>query len=104
MNEQQKTRLFNKLAHYFGGTEHLAGNDKLQLCSDKYAVLNDCHALVICTEWQQFRAPDFDQIALRLNNKVIIDGSNLYSPERLEKDDWAYHAIGRGRSEVINQE
>jgi len=53
---------------------------------------------VICTEWQQFRAPDFDEIALRLNNKVIIDGRNLYSPERLEKDDWAYYAIGRGRS------
>jgi UDPglucose 6-dehydrogenase len=151
VNEQQKTRLFSKLAHYFGGAEKLAGktialwglafkpntddmreapsrtlmealwqagakvkafdpvameetqriytdHENLQLCDDKYSVLNDCDALVICTEWQQFRAPDFDEIALRLNNKVIIDGRNLYSPERLEKDDWAYYAIGRGRS------
>ncbi|OUS15214.1 UDP-glucose 6-dehydrogenase [Gammaproteobacteria bacterium 50_400_T64] len=151
VNEQQKTRLFSKLAHYFGGSENLAGktialwglafkpntddmreapsrtlmealwqagatvkafdpvameetqriytdDEKLQLCSDKYSVLNDCDALVICTEWQQFRAPDFDEIALRLNNKVIIDGRNLFSPERLEKDGWAYYAIGRGRS------
>jgi len=151
VNEQQKTRLFSKLAHYFNGSENLAGktialwglafkpntddmreapsrtlmealwqagatvkafdpvameetqriysnDEKLQLCDDKYSVLNDCDALVICTEWQQFRAPDFDEIALRLNNKVIIDGRNLYSPERLEKDGWAYYAIGRGRS------
>lgn len=71
---------------------------KLKLCGDKYSTLNGCDALVICTEWQQFRAPDFDEIALRLNNKIIIDGRNLYSPERLEKDGWAYYAIGRGRA------
>ena len=151
VNERQKSRLFSKLVHYFGGEENLAGktialwglafkpntddmreapsrtlmealwqagakvkafdpvamdetqriyadDENLQLCDDKYSVLNDCDALVICTEWQQFRAPDFDEIALRLNNKVIIDGRNLYSPERLEKDNWAYYAIGRGRS------
>ncbi|MBQ0719514.1 MAG: UDP-glucose/GDP-mannose dehydrogenase family protein [Gammaproteobacteria bacterium] len=151
VNERQKTRLFSKLAHAFGGAEQLKGktialwglsfkpntddmreapsrtlmealwqagakvqafdpvamaetqriytdNESLRLCDDKYSTLNDCDALVICTEWQQFRAPDFDEIALRLNNKIIIDGRNLYSPERLEKDDWAYYAIGRGRS------
>ena len=80
-------------------TQRIYADDKnLQLCDDKYSALNDCDALVICTEWQQFRAPDFDEIALRLTHKVIIDGRNLYSPERLEEDNWAYYAIGRGRS------
>ena len=80
-------------------TQRIYADDKnLQLCDDKYSALNDCDALVICTEWQQFRAPDFDEIALRLKHKVIIDGRNLYSPERLEEDNWAYYAIGRGRS------
>ena len=91
-----KVKAFDPVA--MDETRRIYSNDDLQLCDDKYSVLNDCDALVICTEWQQFRAPDFDEIALRLTHKVIIDGRNLYSPERLEKDNWAYYAIGRGRS------
>ncbi|EXL02824.1 hypothetical protein BG36_13525 [Aquamicrobium defluvii] len=49
----------------------------------------------MCTEWQQFRAPDFDEMALRLTQRVIFDGRNLYSPERLRDDGWTYYSIGR---------
>ena len=68
------------------------------LADNKYAALDGADALVICTEWQQFRAPDFDEIQNRLNAKVIIDGRNLYHPERLRSDGWTYEGIGRVRA------
>ncbi len=52
-------------------------------------------ALVICTEWQQFRAPDFDEMATRLATKTIVDGRNLYSPDKLQAEGWTYLSIGR---------
>jgi UDPglucose 6-dehydrogenase len=67
----------------------------LTLAPDKYAALEGASALVICTEWQQFRAPDFDEIGTRLLQKTIIDGRNLYSPEKLRADGWTYLAMGR---------
>ena len=42
-------------------------------------------ALVICTEWKRFMAPNFDQLASALHHKLIFDGRNLYDPERLAK-------------------
>ncbi|MGZ0018242.1 UDP binding domain-containing protein [Nitrosomonas sp. wSCUT-2] len=67
----------------------------LSLCADKYAVLKDADALVICTEWQQFRTLDFDEIEARMLSKVIVDGRNLYEPKKLQTDGWTYISIGR---------
>ena len=69
----------------------------LTLCGTKEAALKGADALVILTEWQAFRAPDFDLIADRLKAKVIFDGRNLYDPERMARRAFAYYAIGRGR-------
>ena len=69
----------------------------LVLTTDKYAALDGADALVICTEWQQFRAPDFDEMAARLRRKLIVDGRNLYVPSRLRDLGWAYLSIGRQR-------
>lgn len=65
------------------------------LAPDKYSALEGASALVICTEWQQFRAPDFDEMQRRMLNKTIIDGRNLYAPERLRAEGWTYEAVGR---------
>ncbi|CAH1746855.1 UDP-glucose 6-dehydrogenase [Thauera humireducens] len=65
------------------------------LAADKYSALDGADALAICTEWQQFRAPDFDEIQNRLRAKVIVDGRNLYHPERLRSEGWTYYGIGR---------
>ncbi len=54
----------------------------------------DC--LVIVTEWQQFRSPDFATIKSKLKDPVIVDGRNLYSPEQMAKQGITYYAIGRG--------
>jgi UDPglucose 6-dehydrogenase len=67
----------------------------LLLTKDKYAALAGAQALVICTEWQQFRAPDFDEMATRLATKTIVDGRNLYSPDKLQAEGWTYLSIGR---------
>ena len=69
----------------------------LALASNKYNVLEGADALVICTEWQQFRAPDFDEMESLLRAKVIVDGRNLYNPARLEDDGWRYHSVGRSQ-------
>jgi UDPglucose 6-dehydrogenase len=71
------------------------GESKLVLAPDKYAALEGADALAICTEWQQFRAPDFSEMASRMKGKLIVDGRNLYAPERLQSEGWEYLAIGR---------
>jgi UDPglucose 6-dehydrogenase len=76
-------------------------NANLTLCPDKYATLQDADALVICTEWQQFRAPDFDEMEVRMLNKVIVDGRNLYQPLKLQAEGWNYISVGR--SSTLNQ-
>ncbi|HEY9011479.1 MAG TPA: UDP-glucose/GDP-mannose dehydrogenase family protein [Devosia sp.] len=69
----------------------------LILAPDKYAALDGADALAICTEWQQFRAPDFDEMASRLRTPLIVDGRNLYLPERLVDHGFVYLSIGRQR-------
>lgn len=67
----------------------------LTLMKDKYAALVGADALVICTEWQQFRAPDFDEMQSRLLRKLIVDGRNLYGPLKLRAAGWTYDPVGR---------
>ncbi|KLB15544.1 UDP binding domain-containing protein, partial [Xanthomonas hortorum] len=55
-------------------------------------------ALVVVTEWKQFRSPDFGKIKQALKDDVVFDGRNLYDPQEIEAAGLAYYAIGRGRS------
>jgi UDPglucose 6-dehydrogenase len=64
----------------------------------KEAALQGADALVICTEWQNFRAPDFDLISEKLSSNAVFDGRNMYDPARMKKKGFAYYAIGRGLS------
>ncbi|WP_114327136.1 UDP-glucose dehydrogenase family protein [Candidatus Colwellia aromaticivorans] len=70
----------------------------LSLVGTKESALNGADALVVCTEWSQFRAPDFDLIAKTLAHKVIVDGRNLYDPILLKDRGFSYYGIGRGES------
>ncbi|MDU6923904.1 UDP-glucose dehydrogenase family protein [Franconibacter helveticus 513] len=80
-------------------TQRIYGHrDDLRLMGTKEAALHGADALVICTEWQAFRAPDFDTIKNSLKQPVIFDGRNLYDPARLSKRGFVYYAIGRGAS------
>ncbi len=69
--------------------------DDLTLSGTPQAAIKGADALVICTEWRQFRAPDFDQISALLKEPVIFDGRNMYEPERMKQKGFTYYAIGR---------
>jgi UDPglucose 6-dehydrogenase len=71
---------------------------RLVLCETKEAAAEGADALVICTEWKRFMAPNFEQLGNALRQKLIFDGRNLYDPERLAEQGWTYYAIGRGAS------
>mgnify|MGYP006322649057 FL=1 len=83
-------------------TQSLYPNEsKLLLMGTPESVLPDADALIICTEWQQFKAPDFDLIKQRLNTPVIFDGRNLYDAERLARNGFQYFPMGRGESRKL---
>ena len=73
--------------------------EDLLLCGTKEAALKGADALVVVTEWQAFRAPDFELVRERLTEPVIFDGRNLYDPARMARKGFAYYGIGRGLAE-----
>jgi UDPglucose 6-dehydrogenase len=68
----------------------------LTLCKNAYEVVAGADALVIATEWKEFRSPDFDRLKSSLTSGVIFDGRNLYDPSILQRFGFTYYAIGRG--------
>ncbi|HQX91107.1 MAG TPA: UDP-glucose/GDP-mannose dehydrogenase family protein [Thermomonas sp.] len=70
----------------------------LVLCDFADTALHGADALVVITEWKQFRSPDFARLASTLADAVVFDGRNLYAPEEVETAGVAYYGIGRGRS------
>lgn len=77
-------------------TQRIYGTrDDLSLCGTKEAALKEADALVIVTEWQSFRAPDFDLIKQQLNKPVVFDGRNLYEPGRMQRKGFTYYSVGR---------
>ncbi len=80
-------------------TQRIYGHrDELKLMGTKEACLQHADMLVICTEWKQFRAPDFELIQQELSDAIIFDGRNLYDPESMQDKGIVYYAIGRGES------
>lgn len=76
----------------------------LTLCDTQETALQGADALLVCTEWQQFRAPDFDLLRQTLKQAIIFDGRNLYDPARLRQRGFTYYAIGRGDSLTHQEE
>lgn len=68
----------------------------LVLCSRAKETIEGADALVIVTEWKEFRSPDFDGLKKQLKAPVIFDGRNLYDPAFMKKQGFTYYAIGRG--------
>jgi UDPglucose 6-dehydrogenase len=70
-------------------------NGHIKRVDNAYDVLDGADALVVFTDWQEFRAPDFNEIAKQLKTPVIFDGRNLYSPSFVKKQGLEYYSIGR---------
>lgn len=80
-------------------TQRIYGQrDDLLLCGTRDSALKGADALIVCTEWKAFRAPDFELMAEALKQKLIFDGRNVYDPAQLAEADWQYYGIGRGLS------
>jgi UDPglucose 6-dehydrogenase len=74
------------------------GAKGLVLCESAMQAVDGANALVIVTEWQEFRSPDFQALKESLVDGVIFDGRNLYDPHMVEALGLAYYGMGRGRS------
>jgi UDPglucose 6-dehydrogenase len=70
--------------------------DRIAYVADPYEALQDADALAIMTEWLAFRNPDFEIMKSRLRRGVIVDGRNLYDPEKMRRLGFRYYGIGRG--------
>ena len=69
--------------------------DKIGYAESQYEALDNADALIIATEWSEFRTPDFDTINAKLKNKVIFDGRNLFELSTLKTMGYHYESIGR---------
>ena len=78
-------------------TCYLKDIDAIEYCNTKYDALAGCDALILVTEWREFRAPDFLEIKMRLNNAIIFDGRNQYDKHKLKDLGFEYYQIGVGR-------
>jgi len=67
----------------------------LTLCGTKEAALSGADALVIVTEWQAFRVPDFEVMKEHLKEPTIFDGRNMYGPARMAENGFTYYSVGR---------
>jgi UDPglucose 6-dehydrogenase len=70
--------------------------EHLSIVDDKYDALEGASALVLITEWKEFRSPDFADIRSRLREPVLFDGRNLYDPAMVRSAGLEYHGVGRG--------
>lgn len=75
---------------------YLKGNDSVEYCESKYIALIGADAMIMVTEWKEFRQPDFEEMKMRLRNPIIFDGRNQYEQEHLAELGFEYYQIGVG--------
>ena len=77
-------------------TQRIYGTqEELSLCGTKESAIKGADALIIVTEWQEFKAPDFEYIKQQLKSALIFDGRNLFEPKRMSKKGITYYSVGR---------
>jgi UDPglucose 6-dehydrogenase len=71
--------------------------DRISFCHDPYEAIAGADALVVMTEWLVYRNPDFERMRTLLARPLVLDGRNLYDPERMARLGLEYHGVGRRR-------
>jgi UDPglucose 6-dehydrogenase len=69
--------------------------DRITYCTRPMEAIDGADVLFVATEWQEFRSPDFDQMALKMKSKFIVDGRNLYDLNEMRERGFKYFSIGR---------
>ncbi|MCH2112499.1 MAG: UDP-glucose/GDP-mannose dehydrogenase family protein [Planctomycetes bacterium] len=68
--------------------------DSLEYCQDPYSAIEGADALILATEWKEFRRPDFDRMGSLLKRKLIFDGRNIYPAKTMNKYGFERHGVG----------
>ncbi len=89
-----KVRAYDPVAHE-NAKKILADNALVEIVDEQYDACKGASALLVATEWNQFRNPDYDQLKSLLSAPVMFDGRNLYSPQHVAEQGFAYFCIGR---------
>ena len=90
-----KIKAYDPKAIFEAKNHYLKGVQNITYVDYKYDILKDSDALVLLTEWKEFRSPDFEEIKVQLKTPVIFDGRNQYNSFSLEKKGFEYHQIGK---------
>lgn len=69
--------------------------DKITYSENQYEAIIDADALILVTEWSEFRVPNWKEVEKVMKNKLVFDGRNIYDPEEMKKSGWTYYSIGR---------
>jgi UDPglucose 6-dehydrogenase len=75
--------------------------DRIEYSHNQYEILHKADALVIITDWSEYRTPDFDRIMAELKSPLVIDGRNLYKPERMKSAGFDYIPLGRNGAVIV---
>lgn len=89
-----KIKAYDPKAEKEAKTCYLKENQNVEYCDSKYTVLDGSDAMILATEWKEFRQPDFGEIKKRLKTPIIFDGRNQYDMTALEEDGFEYYQIG----------
>jgi UDPglucose 6-dehydrogenase len=72
---------------------------QVRTVTDRYTAVAGADVLIICTEWDEFRTPDFAKVRSLMASPVIFDGRNMYRPCEVAKAGFTYHSVGRPTAE-----
>ncbi|PLX67364.1 MAG: UDP-glucose 6-dehydrogenase [Denitrovibrio sp.] len=89
-----KVKAYDPKAFHEAQTCYLKDVENIEYVESKYSALTGSDAMILVTEWKEFRSPDFDEIIKRLANPVIFDGRNQYNSKRLKEMGFEYYQIG----------
>ena len=90
-----KVQAYDPKAIHEAKEHYLKGNTSVSYAESKYAALKNTDALILLTEWKEFRSPDFDELKAQLKNPIIFDGRNQYNAFKLEERGFEYYQIGK---------
>ncbi|CDG65553.1 UDP-glucose 6-dehydrogenase [Methanobacterium sp. MB1] len=91
-----RVRVYDPQAMEAARKYYFKDNKQVEYAENKYDALDKTHALLLITEWKEFRSPDFDEMSKRMNNRIIFDGRNQYNKLILREIGFEYHQIGNG--------
>jgi UDPglucose 6-dehydrogenase len=87
-----KVRVFDPVARETAGRVF---GDRVHFCAQQYEAVEGADALLVVTEWNEFRHPDWARLKAALKHPVVFDGRNVYPPAKLRELGFSYHGIGR---------